>query len=150
MINQNARKMTSLADGNYGDVRVAVSLSVSSGRLLLSLFILISTATGHIYLQLMKPRWLLGNCAHENIYIASHLTLKPLSPHDALKRHFTSLKTDLISLQQTVSEKKIPWSWLTKTWGFSSIFNHFKSSSFTTSRELRQQFAACSGWRWLW
>ena len=28
--------------------------------------------------------------------------LNPLSPHDALKHHFTSLKTDLIFLQQTV------------------------------------------------
>ena len=100
--------MTSLADGNYGDVRVAVSLSVSSGRLILSLFILISTATGHIYLQLMKSRWLLGNCVHDNIYIDSYLTLNPLSPDDALKHHLTSLKTELIALQPTVLEKKIP------------------------------------------
>ena len=28
----------------------------------------------------------------------------PLSPHDALKHHFKSLKTDLIFLQQTVLE----------------------------------------------
>ena len=31
--------------------------------------------------------------------IESLLTLNPLSPHDALKHHFTSLKTDLIFLQ---------------------------------------------------
>ena len=30
---------------------------------------------------------------------------------------------------------------------FSNFFTHIKSSSSTTSRELRQQFAACSGWR---
>ena len=44
----------------------------------------------------------------------------PLTPHDALEHHFTSLKTDLIFLQLRVFEPKFP------------------------SRELRQQFAACS------
>ena len=34
----------------------------------------------------------------------SKLTLNPLNPHDALKHHFTSLKTDLISLQPGVLE----------------------------------------------
>ena len=29
---------------------------------------------------------------------------------------------------------------------FFNFFNQFKSSSSTTSRELRHQFAACSGW----
>ena len=33
------------------------------------------------------------------------LTLNPLSPHDALKHHFTSLKTDLIFPQQRVLER---------------------------------------------
>ena len=32
----------------------------------------------------------------------------PLSPHDALKHHFTSLETDLIFLQQRVLERKFP------------------------------------------
>ena len=32
----------------------------------------------------------------------------PLSPHDALKHHFTSLKTDLIFLQPRVLEQKFP------------------------------------------
>ena len=32
----------------------------------------------------------------------------PLSPHDALKHHFTSLKTYLIFLQQRVLELKFP------------------------------------------
>ena len=31
---------------------------------------------------------------------------------------------------------------------FAYFFTHIKSSSSTTSRELRLQFAACSGWRW--
>ena len=72
----------------------------------------------------------------------------PLSPHDALKHHFTSLKTDLIFLQPTLFEWKFPWNWFTNTWQFSLFLNHIKSSLSTTSRELRQQFAACSGWRW--
>ena len=33
---------------------------------------------------------------------------------------------------------------------FFTFVAHFKSSSFTASRELRQQFAACSEWRWQW
>ena len=34
--------------------------------------------------------------------------INPLSPHDALKLHFTSLKTDLIFLQPRVLERKFP------------------------------------------
>ena len=34
--------------------------------------------------------------------------INPLSPHDALKHYFTSLKTDLISLQPRVLERKFP------------------------------------------
>ena len=41
-----------------------------------------------------------------HLIIESHLN--PLSPHDALKHHFTSLKTDLIFLQQRVLERKFP------------------------------------------
>ena len=45
-----------------------------------------------------------------DVYAAEHqpntLTLNLLSPHDALKHHFTSLKTDLIFLQQRVLERK--------------------------------------------
>ena len=39
-----------------------------------------------------------------------------LSPHDALKHHFTSLKTDLISLKQGVLECTFPLNWFTNTW----------------------------------
>ena len=35
-------------------------------------------------------------------------TFNPLSPHDALKHHFTSLKTDLIFLELGVLESKFP------------------------------------------
>ena len=35
------------------------------------------------------------------------VTFNPLSPRDALKHHFTSLKTDLIFLQQRVLKRKI-------------------------------------------
>ena len=42
--------------------------------------------------------------------IVNHLfsRFNPLSPHDALKHHFTSLKTDLIFLQQRDLERKYP------------------------------------------
>ena len=36
----------------------------------------------------------------------------PLSPHDALKHHFTSLKADLIFLQQRDLERKFQRNWL--------------------------------------
>ena len=39
------------------------------------------------------------------VYTKIFQRLNPLSPHDALKHHFTSLKTDLIFLQLTVSER---------------------------------------------
>ena len=58
----------------------------------------------------------------------------PLSHHDALKHHFTSLKTHLISLQLGVLERKFPCNWFTNTWQFSLIFKphqiifiHYKS-----------------------
>ena len=35
-------------------------------------------------------------------------SVNPFSPHDALKHHFTSLKADLIFLQQRVLERKFP------------------------------------------
>ena len=77
--------------------------------------------------------------------MTSGLTLTPLSPHDALKHHLKTLKTDLIFLQLTVLEGKFPWNYFTNTWQFSLIFHPHQSSSSTTSRELRQQFASCSG-----
>ena len=67
--------------------------------------------------------------------VISSIRINPLSPHDALKHHFTSLKTDLVFLQQRVLEHD----------NFLQFLKSIKSSSSTTSRELRQQFAACSG-----
>ena len=37
-----------------------------------------------------------------------YVKINPLSPHDALKHHFTSLKTYLIFLQPKVLERKFP------------------------------------------
>ena len=69
--------------------------------------------------------------------------LNPLSPHDALKHHFTSLKTYLIFLQPRVLERKFPWDWSTNTWQFSLIFKphqvifiHYKSRIATAIRGL--------------
>ena len=42
--------------------------------------------------------------------------LNPLNPHDALKHHFKSVKTDLILLKLEVLERKFPWNWFTNTW----------------------------------
>ena len=60
--------------------------------------------------------------------------VNPLSPHDALKHHLTSLKTDLIYLQPWVLEWKFPWNWFANSWQFSLIFKphqiifiHYKS-----------------------
>ena len=39
--------------------------------------------------------------------------LNPLSLHDALKHHFTSLKTHLIFLQPRALERKFPSNWFT-------------------------------------
>ena len=48
----------------------------------------------------------------------------PLSPHDALKHHFTSLKTYLIFLQSRVLEQKFP---TTSNKQHQIIFIHYKS-----------------------
>ena len=37
-----------------------------------------------------------------------HHGFKPFSPHDALKHHFTSLKTDLTFPKEWVLERKFP------------------------------------------
>ena len=46
-------------------------------------------------------------CKHEDLQMFG-LEINPLSPHDALKYHFTSLKTVLIFLQLRVLERKCP------------------------------------------
>ena len=76
--------------------------------------------------------------------------INPSSPHDACKHHFTFLKTDLILLKLSCFRRKISMKLVEIHGNFLIFFTHFKSSSSTTSRELRQQFAACSGWRWQW
>ena len=50
------------------------------------------------------------------------LWFNPLSPHDASKHHFTSLKTDLSFLQEKVLGRKFTWNWFINTWQFSLIF----------------------------
>ena len=70
----------------------------------------------------------------------------PLSPNDALKLHFTSLKTYL-NCPTTKSFRTKIETGSTVHGTFLSFLNHIKSSPSTTNRELRQQLAACSGWR---
>ena len=66
--------------------------------------------------------------------------VNPLSPHNALKHHFTSLKTDLIFPQPGVLERKFPRKWFTNTWQFhyplQIIFIHYKSKIATAIRGL--------------
>ena len=51
--------------------------------------------------------------------------LNPSSPHDALKHHFTSTKTDLISWNLVVWERKFSW----KCFKNNSIFFHLSPTS---------------------
>ena len=67
----------------------------------------------------------------------------PLNPHDALKHHFTSLKTDLIFLYPRILKRKFPRNWFTNTWQFSLLFHpheiifiHYKSRVATAIRGL--------------
>ena len=60
----------------------------------------------------------------------------PLSPHDALKHHFTSLKTYLILLKLRGFRRKISMNLVAIHGSFLIFFTHSKSSSPTTSREL--------------
>ena len=68
-----------------------------------------------------------------------------LSPHDALKHHLTALKTDLVFYNQGFYNENFHETDLPIHRNFLIFFTHIKSFSFTTSRELRQQFTACSG-----
>ena len=81
--------------------------------------------------------------------ISSFSTLNPLNPHDVLKHLFTYLKTDVFFLKLRGFRRKISMEISMKLLSihgnFLKFFTHFKSSSSTTSRELRQQFPACSG-----
>ena len=57
----------------------------------------------------MFPHDAKGKMNHYDLYN------NPLSAHDALKHHFTSMKTDLIVLQLGPLERKFPWNWFTNT-----------------------------------
>ena len=76
-------------------------------------------------------KWASTNNYYLKLDISIDLRLNPLSPHDALKHHFTSLKTDLIFLQLGVLELNFPWNWFTNTWLFFQFFTHVKSSGMT-------------------
>ena len=53
---------------------------------------------------------------------SAEVCINHLSPHDALKHHFKSMKTYLIFLKQSVLERKFKWNWSTNTLQFSLIF----------------------------
>ena len=57
----------------------------------------------------------------------NELALNPLSPHDALKHHFTSLKTDLIFLPKGFGMKismKLVYQYMVIFFNFSPTSNH--------------------------
>ena len=65
------------------------------------------------------------------MYIPSNTSsglINPLSPHDALKHHFTSLKTDLIFQQLRVLERKFPKNWFANR-VYMTIFFNFSFAS---------------------
>ena len=64
----------------------------------------VSSQNKHIWV--IVTRWMLWVTVGRHKF--KWVKFNPLSPHDALKHHFTSLKTDLIFLQQRVLETKIP------------------------------------------
>ena len=84
-------------------------------------------------------------CFKFTLIEGEYFPFNALSPHDALQHHFKSLKTDLIFLQPRVLRRKIFMKLVYQYMAIFFNFNYIKSSSSTTSRELRQQFAACSG-----
>ena len=83
-------------------------------------------------------KWLRVKTEH-----SGHCFFNPLSPHDALMHHFTSLKIQFISLKLRVLKGKFPWNWFTNTLQFSLIFHshqfifiHYKSRIATAIRGL--------------
>ena len=90
------------------------------------------------------------------------IMINPLSPHDALKHHFTSLKTGLIFLQPRVLERKYPRKWFTNTWQFSVIFKphqiifiHYKSRIAAAIRclqwmKMTLENSGSKGLKYLW
>ena len=87
-----------------------------------------------------------------------------ISPHAALRQHFTSLKTDLVSLQIKGFRRKISMKLFYQLqaniviarivttsmklfYQLIAIFVNFSPTS-NHLHPLRKQFAACSGWRW--
>ena len=68
-----------------------------------------------------------------------------LSPHDVLKHDFAYLRNDLIPSNLGGFKTKILIELFQLERLYLSFVTHIMSSSSTTSRELGQQFADCSG-----
>ena len=71
-----------------------------------------------------------------------------LNPHNATENHFAFLRINFLK-HRGFKTKILMKLFNNNNILFSSV-THFKSSSSTSSLELRQKFAACSGWRWQW
>ena len=70
----------------------------------------------------------------------------PLNPHGGIILHLWRMAP---FQHLRVLERTFSWNCFNNNILF-YFFTHYKSSLSTTSREFRQQFAACSGWRWQW
>ena len=92
---------------------------------------------------------MLSECSLYAVWMLSECCIYLFKPHDASNQHFSSLKNHLISRNLGIFKRKFLWNCFNDNDIFSFATN-FKSSSSTTNRELRQQFAACNGWRWQW
>ena len=95
----------------------------------------------------------LGQCLWRWTNISPYIN--PSNRHDASKHNFCisehSWKMAYKFLHIGVLERQFSWNCFYTNNDIFFLFDaHFKSSLSTTSRELRQQFAACSGWRWQW
>ena len=71
---------------------------------------------------------------------------EPLKPSRCIKASFDTHENSLNFPKTKGFRTKISMKLVYQYMAiFFNLLNHIKSSSFTTSRELRQQFAACSG-----
>ena len=88
----------------WGPRRVKVETSVST---IISRGVATRCAVRHMWGGVLL-RTLMSTVQSSRVFIACIWPFNPLSPHDALKHHFASLKTDLIFPQQRVLERKFP------------------------------------------
>ena len=78
---------------------------------------------------LFKPISFVSEFHYISNSLTSEIPFDPLSPHDALKHHLKSIKTDLIFLQLRVLEGKFLLNWSTSIHQYMVIFFNFSPTS---------------------